>query len=450
MKLIKNVCTCILLLCLGFVNVYAQQERTAYEKKELEITRKYFKQLTILNKGRWTQQDENTFNMVGTSYLEFGIAALFIDIASSKRNEAKKLIDNMEAELKQAEKLKTEYDFDSGRIKRAIKAEFEKWNKKGEFEKASDYEERLKTQSQKEFTRICTEEIQKYVGKDAGKKIKMELSTYNSENESYNVSFKFYDVKWSSKLMVPIANAQQIKENWSKFASEIDIDDWCFVDNNLCPKQVVLSESIQRYEFLVPLRNQRDIIYSFDNLGITNAFLKGFRYNYTDARKIERERLLQEQRERERIELEKREKERIEREKRESLQREQREQEKKQERIQKEKDDALKKEMQLKIEKNAKNNTVVYIKGKKVIEHETVELITEDPLDRYWFFVIGWGGYFGVKAYDSEKGTVKSVLYRTYRSYKKVSKDNLVFENANEKSRFSLNGKTGKINKYND
>jgi len=455
MKTIRIVFSCILLLCYGVNGIYAQQwQQTVYEKKVLEITQKYCKQLTILVDGRWTQQDEVMYNIGGIDLLEIGIATQLFKLEIINPNEAKRINNNMETELKQSERLKTSIDLqrekdaafkatDFGKIHEAIKNTFGKWNSKGEFEKVSDYEERLKTQSLIEYKRICTEEIQKRIGRDATEKLKKELSTYNSENESYNITFKLNNVEWSNKLMVPISQAQQVKENWSKFTSTINIYDWCFADNNLNPIQVVLTWSNHKYELPVQVRNQRDIIYSFDNLGIANTYLKGFKYNYSEERKFEQERVaeqerLQAQRERDRI---------AEQERLQAQWEQDRVAQKEKARLQKEKDDTRKNELQFSMEKNAKNNMVVSVKGKKLIEHEKVELVTEDLHDRYWFFVIGWGGYYGIKVYDTEKDTVKSVLYRTYSSYRKLSKYRWEFSKSNDRSEYFLDGKTGTITK---
>ena len=166
MKTTKLLCTLILLLGFSFTEAFAQQE-TAYEKKVLEISQKYFKQLTLaLNNGRWTRDDESSYNLLGTGLLKMKIATQLVELSFINPKIAENIKNNMQAELKQAEKLKTAVDLkreqeavfentDAGMIMKNIKREFEKWNKKGEFEKVADYEERLKTQSQKEFTRIC-------------------------------------------------------------------------------------------------------------------------------------------------------------------------------------------------------------------------------------------------------------------------------------------------------
>lgn len=303
LKLILSIF--ILLFCVS--HTIAQQ--TSYEKKIAEITQKYFsicyygynKQLTLVEKAElqmYTDGDEARKFILGLGIINYAM--------NHTEVEVKNLLAQMDKELKAAEKLKTSIDFqrekdrialaaqaayektDAGSIKKNIKANFELWNQKGEFEKQADYEERLQKQSQNSFTKKCIEQIKnKLRNYHDYYALSKELLPYNADNEFFIVKFKINGIEWQNKLNIPIANAEVFKSNWSNLRSEINDYDWCFVDDTLCPTLITLSDRTSKYKFTLPLQNQKEISYSFDDLGIDNSYLKGFVFKYSDAKAID-------------------------------------------------------------------------------------------------------------------------------------------------------------------
>ena len=264
----------IMLLFLAFNGANAQKQ-TAYQKKILEIEKKYVKKILIAD-GKWTQRSEAELFYADADYLG---TVLALGLISSPQ-----YIEGFKREIKQVEKLKTAVDFqrekevktknelgskvaktkkekeekerklqeqresfertDFGKIKKSIKETFKIWNQKGEFEKEADYEERLKNKSKEAFFQICIEQVKSKINNIAyGYYLEKDLSLYNSEKEMFTITFKFNEVEWHNNISIPIAKAQEFKNNWDDLKFEIDDYDWCFVNNSLCPILVVFKYS---------------------------------------------------------------------------------------------------------------------------------------------------------------------------------------------------------------
>ena len=306
----------IALFCANFNGAYAQQQqKTAYEQKVLEIKRKYVKKIFV-SVGKWTQEMESGMRIANEDEVEvaFQTALMVAQVYCPVE------IRNAETELYQAEKLKTTADFqrekarkeqeerakkqkeereayersDAGGIQKSIKAAFEEWNQKSEFEKETDYAERLKTQSKEAFDNVCAEATKKRISIIYEyNSLKKELLNYNSESETFSVVFKGNGTEGQSKINIPIAQAENFKSGWSRFNFEENIYDWCFVENNLFPTLVTLlcppSNSKRpwdgtKLEFPLNLKNQQEITCPFDNLEIENPYLKGYVFKYSNAK----------------------------------------------------------------------------------------------------------------------------------------------------------------------
>lgn len=320
-KMYKRVYSIIIVLILNltFITVYSQNTQpTPYQKKQLELSKKWYQ---ILAGYQMSMTDEAFYEQMtaGKEANDFVLGlAIFNYAATHSKTQCEKVFTQMGNEFKQAEKLKNATDFkleqeakahklkmekekillaeqeayqktDVGNIRRNVQSAFEKWNQKGEFEKEIDYAERLKTQSQKAFEEICIKQIKdKIKNYNNEYNFKKELSTYDSENEFFTVSFKINGVEWQNKINIPISQAQNFKTEWSDLDSEINDYDWCFVENSLCPTVITLrnQDNTSKYKFPLSLNNQLDISYSFDNLGIDNPYLSGYIFKYSNAKAI--------------------------------------------------------------------------------------------------------------------------------------------------------------------
>jgi hypothetical protein len=310
MKYIRVFSLFFLLFFSSFNVAFAQTNQpTPYQKKQLELSKKYFE---ILYGYRMTMADEAFYEQLsqGKEAQEF-LLALGIMGYATKHSEAqcKKVFTQMANEYKQAEKLKNATDFklekdkklqaeqaayaktDVGSIQKNIKYAFEKWNQKGEFEKEIDYAERLKTKSQTAFDEICINQINEKISNYNNRynyNLKTELSTYNSETEFFIIQFKINGVEWQNKVNIPISKAQSFKNNFSDFRFKVDNYDWCFVENNLCPTLVTLEneDDNSNYNFPLSATNKSEIYFAFNDFGIENQYLNGYTFKYSNAKAV--------------------------------------------------------------------------------------------------------------------------------------------------------------------
>jgi len=262
----------------------------------------------MTSNGQWTQKDETDLSNASENFIN---SALNLALASSP-DDAQSYKD----ELKQIEKLKNPLDLqrdkelkaqeeqayfektDKGFIKKNIKSIFEKWNQKGEFEKEADYTTRIKTKSLNTFYLTCIEQIKSKIGSYSNTaEYERKLSFYDAENESFNATFKINGVEWQTVIKIPIAKAENFKLKWPELIYKIDEYEWGFVENSLCPTLITLVNysDNSKYEFPLPLKNQSEIVYTFNEFDLTNQYLKDSVFRYSQAKRIveelEKERL---------------------------------------------------------------------------------------------------------------------------------------------------------------
>ena len=324
MKYIKVFCLFSLLFLSSFSVAFAQSSKvtlTPYEKKVKEINVRYFEKFY----GRpmsWGDQLqlEQVLSEGGSAEFIMGLALMNFAMNNPK-SYVEPIVKKYGAELKAAEKLRGPADIqkekerkarieqnkkekelkakqeayaktDVGSIQISIKSEFEKWNQKGEFEKETDYAERLETKSQTAFNEICINQIQKKINEyNNGYNLKTELSTYNSESEFFTIQFKINDVEWQNKVSIPISQAQSFKNNFSDYDFEINDYDWCFVENNLCPTLVTMVNKDDNFKYNFPLSatNKSEISFAFNDFGIDNQYLNVYIFKYSNAKAIAEE-----------------------------------------------------------------------------------------------------------------------------------------------------------------
>jgi len=331
----------LLFTIFSFVNIYTfaqSQQKTAYEKKVTELTIKYFsicyygynRSLSWAEKAElemYTNGDEARGFILGLGILNYAM--------NHSEAETKKLMNQIKNEYSAAEKLKTSVDIqrekeaklkkeklekekklketqaaylrtDKGSIYNNVKTEFSKWNQKGEFEKEADFVERIKNKSKDEFNKVCIEQIKNKI-KTLGSSyyvynLKKELSTYDSEGEFFTVLFTFNGVEWKNVLNIPISEAEEFKKNWEYLELNLNENNWCFVENSLCPTKIALvyngrnedyysddKPNVNKKEYPFPLiqKNQSEISIVFDDLEITNEYLKGFVFKFSEVKMIE-------------------------------------------------------------------------------------------------------------------------------------------------------------------
>jgi hypothetical protein len=337
-KKLRTLWIFILLLFINFNIVYAQQQ-TAYEKKKtellLQIWQKYGQRTaTLIGNTLSNKTDKEVFEYAKAAEEGIAVAALY-----GKSDERFNAIIWYAKELKKIQKLKTAAELkqekdrqtllaqqefektDYGSIYKSIKSDFQPWNQKGEFEKQIDYDERLKNQSKDKFIEVCIKKTQETIKNFGGNdsQLRKELLKYNSEDESFTVSFKFKEKEWQNKLKIPIEKAEGFKEKWNQLKWQKNHDDWCLIGNDLFPTIITLAYSntykeeysntddeeysnTQKEEYSntqnvdnttysldLPLKGQTEITIPFDKLEMQNTYLKNFVFKYSLVREMEME-----------------------------------------------------------------------------------------------------------------------------------------------------------------
>lgn len=346
MKKVKTASLLILILLFNYTGMYAQQnqerqQKTAYEKRMAELTEKYYK--IFYGNQQMNMYDKMFFDAITDSQdaKEF-ILGLGILSYAAKHSEAdvKRMVDRVDNDFSQAEKLKTTVDIqrekerkkqsekkkqdkklqaereayersDAGLIDQGIKADFGKWAQKGEFEKTEDYEQRMKEQSKNKLVEICIWHIKNNLPKYETYHFTKDLQPYNADGELFNVIFKLNGNTWQNSIKIPIEKAVNFKDDWDRIKVTIDEYNWCYVNSFLCPTLVILSDRNNSYQLPLPLKNQEEISFSSIELTKSYPYLENIYLKYSDLKIIEK-RLAQERFEREkRLALEQLEREAI-------------------------------------------------------------------------------------------------------------------------------------------
>jgi len=260
--------------------------KTSYQQSKKQFENEFAKKLGY-------SEYNNEAQIAGFMALVQGMQ----DYSDGKNTKFSKIYLWHEEQTKALEKKRVseaEYeDTDYYRIKESIKRNFEKWNKKGEFENTTSYEERLKTQSVSKFYELCTSEITDYY--KSKYRISGELQTYNADEQYYPVTisydthqysrYHFERKKYTSKLYIPIDDALEFKKNFYEHLKkwEGEISDFVFVDDCLALPKLTLKKYVydvdsgeyllyDKYECIVPIDNSRNVEFSFKDLNIQNPY----------------------------------------------------------------------------------------------------------------------------------------------------------------------------------
>lgn len=330
-------------------SAFAQGTATPYQRKVAQVTLKYFNIFAAVPRKpheppkRATMEQWLTMTHGDTDAMSEMVGLAMIGYASKHgMARTKQIMQQMGVEIRAAEKLRTKADTqreknkelaeqkekqekeyansDKGKVMAQVKQNFAAWCQKGEFEKAADAEERLKTQSEEAFCEICTKALTRYANAYAKQTI---LGNYDTEKERFFLGFKYRGhadpndadgqfftdgVIGACYYDVPVAEAPDFKDRFESFRDwdedyngrQYVVPRWCFVNNSLVPKQLQLQlyiggkqvwtrvMDLTYYKFdttgkpISELPMQEASI-AFDDLGIDNAYLKGFVYKPEDG-----------------------------------------------------------------------------------------------------------------------------------------------------------------------
>lgn len=175
---------------------------------------------------------------------------------------------------------------DMQKIRDYVKDSFSKWSDKGEFEKAAAVEERLQKYSMPTFDKTCITAVAAriYQLKYASDGWQRTISTYDSEKETFVVTLMLNGQKVSTEIKVPIDKAPQFKEDFLQLPLTFG-KEWCEVAGKLYPKSIKIEDAAIQYSADIPVeyKDPKPIVIAFDDLGLSNPYLKGHRFCYDVA-----------------------------------------------------------------------------------------------------------------------------------------------------------------------
>lgn len=160
-------------------------------------------------------------------------------------------------------KIYTQYDLPfSDFAKQYVENEINKWQQKSEFEKISDWQQRISLQREKKIEELLTEAEQKYINHwTQGVETSMQLGKYDAENEVFAITDSKYGTIYMS---VPLNEAQQFKNNWDLK----EIESKCKIQNN----EIVLAS----VSVTMPYAKE----YTYRNTDAVNYNLSEIEYNF--------------------------------------------------------------------------------------------------------------------------------------------------------------------------
>lgn len=329
MKKLKIISLLILVLILELNFLYSQNNQpTLYQKKQLELSKKWFQILT----GYQMSMTEVAFYeeiTSGKDVKDFVLGSAIIIFATYNSSEhCEKIFSQMVKEFKESEKLKNEIDYriekeflikkenkekeeklrierekfeetDYGGILIEILESFRQWNQRGEFERETEYNIRLEKYSINVFDSICAEYTFRRIYHFDLNDYEKEISIYDSEIESFIISFNFNNNYLQYKIIIPFNQAQNFKNSFPYSRFYDDKYNWCFINNSLCPTSIIIQNENDNLNYLLSIstNGQKEIEYYFDSLKIQNEYLSGYKYklsNYKikEEKKIHKKRYL--------------------------------------------------------------------------------------------------------------------------------------------------------------
>lgn len=327
----KNSITliCMFFLCFLTTTLNAQT-KTAYEKRKEEISLQLFKNLGI------SLSEISRAKNIG------GIEGLFMFNGIMKKlstMEGLILMERYSTALKNAESLKTEVDFKKERlkkeeedkkkqlaqdaldekkrqeqldkqkeeqeqrynnsdyisIKKGIKAAFENWLKKGEFEKTELYKDRIINKNLA-FDSICNKIITNQIdGQVSYFSAKVELLTYNADNEYYPIKIILKDKFILDTLKIKLDDAMELKERsqGSRIGSLLEGEEnWCLIENYLFPLKIRIN--YLNKDIKVPYIEKYTLLnFTSNELNLTNYDQEELKY-VSENYEAKRDRLIKE------------------------------------------------------------------------------------------------------------------------------------------------------------
>lgn len=185
------------------------------------------------------------------------------------------------------EALERTFYSDRGRVQAEALMRYNTWNKKGEFEKLIDYQERSTKNAEAAYKEFCYNiiisaladvEIYKRIGKYDSEKeffpITFWVSNFNipqiSPRENRGISNDRYRTALTFNLSVPISNAQSFKDNFETLQVDVKPDDWNYLDKCIFPTKLQLIDPMSKKSYICEFPKGEKITHSLINMATGN------------------------------------------------------------------------------------------------------------------------------------------------------------------------------------
>lgn len=154
----------------------------------------------------------------------------------------------------------------SSYIKLYVEEKINAWQKKGEFEKTSDYQKRVTEETRKSMVLKLTQEAcAECLDRVQDKELRMTLGEYDADNESFLVTTEIGNFI----VQVPIKDAPAFKTNWTKITSKNSYD---IVNGKIILRSAIFSldgKKLARYSDQAhTLYAQANVQYNFDPIEV--------------------------------------------------------------------------------------------------------------------------------------------------------------------------------------
>ena len=324
----KGILISALLLCIA-PSVFGQQ-KTAYQTRKIAIENKYLQQLGV------PLSDITQLRKKGSIFIDILFAEklkLYGKIKGSSQQMA--LISRITDELRAAEKLKTAAEIkaekdknqqykneeeakriqkenlvkekakDIPHIKNDIKEKFSEWAKKGEFESNKEHFERIQSERAKKLHKVITDCLAERLDYNRAYHygIKIELDTYNADEEIYPVTInKIYrydseNFKFSVKNNIPFEREEAIEfkkiintqYGWRPSISflEEDPDNWFVKDGFLFPINMKDGNRLIKISDKGNYPLFSEYVFNTNDLGLSEYFPENYTFTLKKVRQEE-------------------------------------------------------------------------------------------------------------------------------------------------------------------
>lgn len=291
-----------------FLTAQSQNLKTPYEIKVDEISTKAFKTIGVSESLILKAKKNNDWEIVLKSNEFFNITR------NSNQENLKIWVLAYSSALKEAEKLKNSKDFEKDKLKKdkkkteiaereyinsdenilknSISNDFQKWLKKGEFEKQNDWEIRINSEYEKAFNEICRENFEERININNLYNYEIRLDSYDSEKEIFPIKILKRISSNSSKFVtgsvnVPINKAEKFKEYIGKKISfNILETEWRFDDHNLFPQKTNIEVLGDNYTIDSNTENSDNTTISSSNLKLENTSNREMVFNFNNFNKL--------------------------------------------------------------------------------------------------------------------------------------------------------------------